>query len=143
MKKRSFIGLSCGILVLFIIVGIASLPDEVLTESSAVKELHTLPQEEQMVPASDKSFNFVASSDVQKNIDSTNAELDSLKKEITELKNELVQLKINSQKSDQTLPSAQDNDINPKQKLPEEPQEDSEAKTITIRISDGVGTDMR
>ena len=138
MKKRPVIGLTITVLALSVIIGIASLPDEVLIDPSSIDNTQTLPEDIPIVPTLEEAQDFVANSDAQKKIDDTNAELDALKKEMRELKNELVELKINSQVPDEILPTPEAEDV-----APEVDSEESQGKVIKINIKDGVGAKQR
>src|SRR3989337_2613904 len=111
MRKRPVIGLSITVLVLSVIIGIASLPDEVLIDPSSIENTQTLPEDIPIVPTLEEYQDFVANSDAQKKIDDTNAELDALKKEMSTLKNELVELKIDSQVPDEILTTTEAEDV--------------------------------
>ncbi|MEX1150511.1 MAG: hypothetical protein WEB28_00335, partial [Nitrosopumilaceae archaeon] len=132
------IGLSITVLVLSVIIGIASLPDEVLIDPSSIENSQTLPEDIPIVPTLEESQEFIANAVAQKNIDDTNAELDALKKEMSILKNELVDLKINSQVADENLTTTKVEDV-----TPEVDSEKSQGKVITINIKDGVGAKQR
>ena len=134
MKKRPVIGLSITVLVLSVIIGIASLPDEVLIDPSSIENTQTLPEDIPLVPTLEEAQDFISNSDAQKNMDYSKAELDALKKEMRELKNELVELKINSQVPDEILPTPEAEDV-----APIDSQEDSEGRVIKIKMKDGVG----
>ncbi|MGI0064192.1 MAG: hypothetical protein ACREAU_09890 [Nitrosopumilaceae archaeon] len=145
MKRRPFIGLSITVLVLSVIIGIASLPDEVLIDPSSIENTQTIPEDIPLVPTLEEAQDFT-NSDAQKKIDDANAELDSLKKEMRELKNELVDLKINSQVPEENLTTTKVEDVTPKVEdvAPEvDSQEESQGKVITINIKDGVGAKQR
>src|SRR3990172_10495844 len=111
MKKRPVIGISITVLVLSVIIGIASLPDEVLIDPSSIENLQTLPEDIPLVPTLEEAQDLISNYDAQKKIDDTNAELDALKKEMSALKNELVELKINSQVPDEILPTTEAEDV--------------------------------
>lgn len=147
MKKGPVIGLSITVLVLSVIIGIVSLPDEVLIDPSSIENSQTLPEDIPLVPTLEESQDFIANSDAQKNIDDAKAEIDALKNEIKELKNELADLKINSQVPEENLPVTAVEDVGPKEtsteKSPEDSQVESQGKVITINIKDGVGAKMR
>ena len=104
MKKRPAIGLSITVLVLAVIIGIASLPDEVLIDSPSIENSKTLPEDIPLVPTLEESQDFISNYDTQKNLDDAKAEIDTLKNEMIELKNELVELKTNSQVLEENLP---------------------------------------
>jgi hypothetical protein len=143
MKKRPVIGLSITVLVLSVIIGIASLPDEVLIDPSSIENTQTLPEDIPIVPTLEEYQDFVSNSDAQKKIDDTNAELDALKKEMSALKNELVELKINSQVPDEILTTTGVKDVVSEVDSEEsqvDPQEESEGKVIKINLNDGVGS---
>jgi TolA-binding protein len=133
VKKRTFLGVGIGILVFSVLIGIASLPDEVLIESSEIEELQTVSPEMQLVPTDESS-------------DFANAEIDALKQEIIELKNELVELKTNSQEPEEPL-VIQEEEPAPEKELEEKTQEasqeESQGKLITVNIQDGVGSKSR
>jgi len=139
MKKRPVIGLSITVLVLSVIIGIASLPDEVLIDPSTIENTQTLPEDIPLVPTLEEAQDFVSNSDAQKKIDDTNAELDALKKEMSALKNELVELKINSQVPDEILTTTEAEDVVSKV----DSQGESKGKVIKINMKDGVGASMR
>lgn len=139
MKKLPVIGLSITVLVLSVIIGIASLPDEVLIDPSSIENSQTLPEDIPLVPTLEESQDLISNSDAQKNMDDTKIELDALKNEIRELKNELVELKINSQVLEENLPITVVEDVAPKVDSQEEPQ----GKVIKINIKDGVGAKQR
>ena len=146
MKKRPVIGLSVTVLVFSVIIGIASLPDEVLIDPSSIESTQTLPEDIPIVPTLEEYQDFVSNSDAQKKIDDTNAELDALKKEMSALKNELVELKINSQVPDEILTTTEAEDVVSKVDSEEsqaDPQEKSEGKVIKISMKDGVGVEQR
>jgi len=138
MKKRPVIGLSITVLVLSVIIGIASLPDEVLIDPSSIESTQTLPEDIPIVPTLEEAQDFVANSDAQKKIDNTNAELDALKKEMSVLKNELVDLKINSQVSEENLTITEVEDV-----TPAVDSEESQGKVIKVSVKDGVGAKQR
>lgn len=137
MKRRPIIGISVAILVLSIIIGIASLPDEVLIKTSTIDNSDTLP-EEIILPTKEESQMSIPDLADNKNIDAAKAEIDALKKEITELKNEIVQIKTDSEVS-QDIPILTEE----KNKTVENSQDTSQGKVITISISDGVGSKSR
>jgi uncharacterized membrane protein (DUF106 family) len=136
MKRRSIVGLSVTILVLSIIIGIASLPDEVLIESSTTDNSPTLP-EEIIAPTKEVQETITEISD-NKNTDIAKAEIDALKKEITELKNEVGQIKTDS-KDPQDIPKITEE----KDTTVKNSDDVSQGKVITVNISDGVGSKSR
>ena len=138
MKKGPVIGLTVGVLVLSVIIGIASLPDEVLIDSSAIENTPTTKEEIPIVSALEESHALISNSNEQIKLDDTKAELDALKKEMSDLKNDLVELKTDSQVPDET-PATEVEDVSPKV----DSQEESEGKVITINIKDGVGAKQR
>ena len=138
MKKRPVIGLSITVLVLSVIIGNASLPDEVLIDPSSIENSQTLPEDIPIVPTLEESQDLISNSDAQKNIDDTKTELDSLKKEMITLQNELVALKTTSQVPEENLPVTAVEDV-----APEVDSEESQGKVIKINIKDGVGAKMR
>ena len=137
MRKRPVIGLSITVLVLSVIIGIASLPDEVLIDPSSIENSQTLPEDIPIVPTLEESQDFT-NSDAQKNLDDTKAELDALTKEMSALKNELVELKINSQVPEENLTITEAEDV-----APEVDSEESQGKVSKINIKDGVGAKQR
>jgi len=138
VKRRTIIGSSVAILALSIITGIASLPDEVLIESSSVNDSQTLP-EEILVPTKEEIQEEPITEILDdKNIDAAKTELDALKKEITELKNEIVQIKTNEVEP-QDMPKITEE----KDQTVENSQDVSQGKVFTISISDGVGSKSR
>jgi len=139
MKKRPVIGLSITVLVLSVIIGIASLPDEVLIDPSSIENSQTLPEDIPLVPTLEESQDFISNSDAQKNMDDTKAEFDALKKEMRELQNELVELKVNSLVPEEILTITEVEDVAPKV----DSQEESQGRVIKINIKDGVGAKMR
>ena len=146
MKKRPVIGLSVTVLVFSVIIGIASLPDEVLIDPSSIENSQTLPEDIPIVPTLEEAQDFISNSDAQKKIDDTNAELDALKKEMSALKNELVELKINSQVPDEILTTTEAEDVVSKVDSEESQansQEKSEGKVIKVSMKDGVGVEQR
>ena len=146
MKKRPVIGLSITVLVLSVIIGIASLPDEVLIDPSSIENTQTLPEDIPIVPTLEEAQDFVSNSDAQKKIDDANAELDSLKQEMSALKNELVELKINSQELEENLTITEVKDVAPEvdvEESQENTHEESQGKVIKISLNDGVGMKQR
>jgi len=137
MRKRPVIGLSMTVLVLSVIIGIASLPDEVLIDPSSIENSQTLPEDIPIVPTLEESQDFT-NSDAQKNLDDTKAELDALTKEMSALKNELVELKINSQVPEENLTITEVEDVAPKVDT-----EESQGKVFKINMKDGVGAKQR
>jgi outer membrane biosynthesis protein TonB len=67
MKKGAMIGIGLSILVLAIIVGIASLPDEVLIENPSLETSETLPTNEEQikVPVAEEPVETVAEEPVE------------------------------------------------------------------------------
>src|SRR3970040_188441 len=130
MKKRPVIGLTITVLVLSVIIGIASLPDEVLIDPSSIESSQTMPEDIPIVPTLEEAQDFISNSDAQKKIDDTNAELDALKKEMSALKNELVELKINSQVPDEILTTTEAEDVVSKV----DSQGESKGKVIKINM---------
>jgi hypothetical protein len=146
MKKRPVIGISITVLVLSVIIGIASLPDEVLIDPSSIENSQTLPEDIPIVPTLEEAQDFISNSDAQKKIDDANVELDALKKEMSALKNELVELKINSQELEENLTITEVKDVAPEVDVAESqenPQEESQGKVIKISLNDGVGMKQR
>jgi len=139
MKRRPVIGLSITVLVLSVIIGIASLPDEVLIDSTSIENSQTLPEDIPLVPTLEESQDFISNSDAQKNMDDTKAKLDALTKEMRALKNELVELKINSQVPEENLTITEVEDVTPKV----DSQEESQGRVIKITMKDGVGAKER
>ena len=139
MKRRPIIGLSATVLVLSVIIGIASLPDEVLIESSSIDKSPTQPEDIQFAPTKEELQESIPYTEDTKNIDNTKAELDALKKEIKELKNEIVEIKINSEIPDDIPLITEVEDV----PTEERSHEDSQGKVITISLKDGVGARMR
>ena len=82
MKKRPVIGISITVLVLAVVIGIASLPDEVLIDSTSIENSKTLPEDTPIVPTLEESQDFIANSNAQKNLDDAKAEIDALKNEM-------------------------------------------------------------
>jgi hypothetical protein len=137
VKRRSIIGLSVTILALSVIIGIASLPDEVLIESSSVDNSPTTPEEIDAL-SKEEIQEIIPEVLDNKSTDTTKAQIDALKKEITELKNELVQIKTDSE-GPQNIPIIAEE----KNQTDENSQDISQGKVITISISDGVGAKER
>jgi hypothetical protein len=136
VKRRTIIGLSVTILALSVIIGIASLPDEVLIDSSSVDSSPDLPEE--IIVPSKEEIQEIIPEVLDKSTDTTKAEIDALKKEITELKNELVQVKTDSEVP-QDIPIITEE----KNQTAEDSQDESQGKVITISINDGVGSKSR
>ena len=130
VKKRPAIGITITVLVLSVVVGIATLPDEVLLEPST-ENSQAIQEDIPFVPKADEVSNLVAQAEEKKNAEKTKAELDALKMELEKLKKEI----------SQTQPAAEI----PQEvaQVPETPQEEfdseTEGKIISINISDGVG----
>ena len=139
MKKRPVIGLCITVLVISVIIGIASLPDEVLIDSTSIENTQTLPEDIPLVPTLEEAQDFISNSDAQKTMDDAKAELDSLKKEMITLQNELVALKTTSQVPDENLTTTKVEDAAPEV----DSQGESQGKVITINIKDGVGAKQR
>jgi hypothetical protein len=137
VKRRTIIGLSVTILALSVIIGIASLPDEVLIESSSVDNSLTTPKEI-LLPSKEEIQEIIPDVLDNESPDTTKAEIDALKKEITELKNELVQIKTDSEVP-QDIPVITEE----KNQTVENSQDTSQGKVITVSISDGVGSKSR
>lgn len=78
MKKRPAIGLTVTVLVLSVIIGIASLPDEVLIEPSAIEGTQTNTE---AVPPLEKSQEFIANAVTEKDLNAAKTEIDTLKQE--------------------------------------------------------------
>ena len=134
MKKRGIIGIGITFLVLSVIIGIASLPDEVLIESTTVENSQTM-SDAQAVPINEEINNFLIKSEVDKNLENAKAELDALKKELTELKNELSNLKIDPRvlEEETTVVDAED----------DSPENQTEGRVISVNLRDGVGAEEK
>jgi len=130
LKKRGIISIGITFLVLSIIVGIASLPDEVLLESTIVENSQTM-SDVQDVPPNEEINDFIIKSDVDKNLENTKAELKAFKKELMELKNELSNLKIDRGvlEEETTVVDAED----------DSPENQTDGRVITVNLKDGVG----
>jgi hypothetical protein len=139
MKKRPAIGLAVSVLILSVIIGIASLPDEVLNEPSTIEGTQTTPENTPLVPTLEESQKFVANAVVEKDMDAAKAEIDALKQDMKKLQNELVELKTDSQAPDTANEVTEVKDMPPKA----DSEENSEGKVITINIKDGVGSKSR
>lgn len=138
MKRRTIIGLSVTILALSVIIGIASLPDEVLIKSSSVDNSQTLP-EETLLPTQEDIQEAISDINNKKDTESTKTEIDTLKKEITDLKKEIVQIKINSDvPKDVSTITEKEDVLDDKNSYNE-----TEGKVITVSIKDGVGVKQR
>ncbi len=138
MKKRGIIGIGITFLVLSVIIGIASLPDEVLIESTTVENSQTM-SDAQAVPINEEINNFIIKSEVDKNLENAKAELDALKKELRELKKDLVELKTASNILEETPTSLESQE----EVSEEQSMEETEGKVIRINIKDGVGAEER
>ena len=138
MKKRPAIGVSIAVLVLSVIIGIASLPDEVLIDPSSVENIQTTKEEIPIVPALEESHALISNSNEQLKLDDTKTELDALKKEMSDLKNDLVDLKINSQIPVETLIIPEVKDV-----TPDVDSEKPQGKVIKISMKDGIGIKQR
>jgi len=134
LKKRGIIGIGITFLVLSVIIGIASLPDEVLIESTTVENSQTM-SDAQAVPINEEINNFLIKSEVDKNLENAKAELDALKKELTELKNELSNLKIDPRvlEEETTVVDAED----------DSPENQTEGRVISVNLRDGVGAEEK
>jgi hypothetical protein len=137
MKKWPIIGISVTILALSVIIGIASLPDEVLIESATIDNSQTLP-EEIPDPSKENSQESIPVNE-DKNADVSKIEIDVLKKEITDLKNELIQIKINSDVPKESPVITENKDISTNMNS----EKESEGRVITVSIKDGVGVKQR
>jgi len=138
LKKRGIIGIGITFLVLSVIIGIASLPDEVLIESTTVENSQTM-SDAQAVPINEEINNFIIKSEVDKNLENAKAELDALKKELRELKKDLVELKTASNILEETPTSLESQE----EVSEEQSMEETEGKVIRINIKDGVGAEER
>ncbi len=130
MKRRAIIGLSIMVLVLAIVFGIASLPDEVLLGPSS-QNFQPKSEEFQFVPPNEESETIENSEPVLTMSEKTTFQLEELRNEVQELKKELTELKIDSNLNGEILPN-------------EDPQEvfsdeEGEGKMIRISLKDGVG----
>ncbi len=124
--------------MLSVIIGIASLPDEVLIESTTVENSQTM-SDDQAVPINEEINNFIIKSEVDKNLENAKAELDALKKELRELKKDLVELKTASNILEETPTSLESQE----EVSEEQSMEETEGKVIRINIKDGVGAEER
>jgi len=138
LKKRGIIGIGITFLVLSVIIGIATLPDEVLIESTTVENSQTM-SDAQAVPINEEINNFIIKSEVDKNLENAKAELDALKKELRELKKDLVELKTASNILEETPTSLESQE----EVSEEQSMEETEGKVIRINIKDGVGAEER
>jgi len=138
MKKRPVIGVTVTVLVLSVIIGIATLPDEVLIHSSAIQSSQTTPTDNPTNAALKESQDIISNAIAQQKMDDAKAEIDTLKKEMKKLQNDLVKLKTESQVPDQTLQTTEDKDMQPT-----DDSQNTEGKVIKINIRDGVGAKQR
>ncbi len=135
VKKRRIIGIGVPFLVLSIIVGIASLPDEVLLESSTNENSQILSENIQSVPTIEQVSDLVQETESEKKIEKTNAELNALKKELDNLKTEITQLKTGSEIPEEISETSETVD--------EELEDQPDGNVIRVSISDGVGAAQR
>jgi predicted nuclease with TOPRIM domain len=135
VKKRRIIGIGVPFLVLSIIVGIASLPDEVLLESSTNENSQILSENIQSVPTIEQVSDLVQETESEKKIEKTNAELNALKKELDKLKKEITQLKTGSEIPEEISETSETVD--------EELEDQPDGNVIRVSISDGVGATQR
>lgn len=138
MKKRPVIGVTVTVLVLSVIIGIATLPDEVLIDSSAIESSQTVPGDNPTNAALKESQDIISNAIAQQKMDDAKAEIDTLKKEMKKLQNDLVKLKTESPGPDQTLETTEAKDMQPT-----DDSQNTEGKVIKISIRDGVGAKMR
>ena len=145
MKKRGIISIGITFLVLSIIVGIASLPDEVLLESSTNENSQNVPEDIQLIPTEEEMSNFVSEPKSQKNMEKINAEINSLKKEIDELKKELNYSKTSSDIPEEVLQvtEMENKELKVSETKNKELEDESDGKVITVNISDGVGVALK
>ena len=135
VKKRRIIGIGVPFLVLSIIVGIASLPDEVLLESSTNENSQILLENIQSVPTMEQVSDLVQETESEKKIEKTNAELNALKKELDKLKKEITQLKTGSEIPEEISETSETVDA--------ELEDQPDGNVIRVIISDGVGAAQR
>ena len=135
VKKRRIIGIGVPFLVLSIIVGIASLPDEVLLESSTNENSKILSENIQSAPTIEQVSDLVQETESEKKIEKTNAELNALKKELDKLKKEITQLKTSSEIPEEISETSETVD--------EELEDQPGSNVIRVIISDGVGAAQR
>jgi len=135
VKKRRIISIGVPFLVLSIIVGIASLPDEVLLESSTNENSQILSENIQSVPTIEQVSDLVQETESEKKIEKTNAELNALKKELDNLKTEITQLKTGSEIPEEISETSETVD--------EELEDQPDGNVIRVSISDGVGAAQR
>lgn len=134
MKKRPVIGLTVAVVVLSVIMGIATLPDEVLLEPSA-ENSQTIQEDIPFVPKIEEVSNLVSESITEKKLEKTKAELDALKNEFEQLKKE-----INEPKPASEIPE----EVTQVSETPDEEFDNpSEGKVISINLKDGVGGSER
>jgi len=124
VKKAKVIGLSISLVVLATVFGIASIPDEVLSESNSVETTQNIPRP------------VIIESDV------TKENSDELKREVKELKNqnaimkaELEGIKTESKVLEPVSLTLEDPTIIEESEIIEE----TKGKVIRIEINDGVG----
>jgi hypothetical protein len=120
-----------------VIIGIATLPDEVLIESSSGNNSPLKP-DEIFVPTKEEIQGSILDTEDKKNTDATIEEINALKKEILELKNDLVQIKINSGVPEDIQTITEIEGI-----ATDENSEESQGRLINISIKDGVGSNER
>ncbi len=135
VKKRRIIGIGVPFLVLSIIVGIASLPDEVLLESSTNENSQILLENIQSVPTMEQVSDLVQETESEKKIEKTNAELNALKKELDKLKKEITHLKTGSEIPEEISETSETVDA--------ELEDQPDGNVIRVIISDGVGAAQR
>ena len=139
MKKRPAIGLVIGVLVLAVVFGIASLPDDVLVESSEIESAKPVADDNPSATALAESQKFIANAVTEKNLDAAKAEIDALKQEMQKLQNEIVELKTDSQDKDESQKDTVEKEMPP----PKDSTSETGGKVIKVKIDDGVGASMR
>jgi hypothetical protein len=139
MKKRPVIGLTVSILVISVLIGIASLPDEVLIDSSEIESTTTSQADVPPVTTLAESQEFIANAVAEKNMDAAKAEINALKQEMLKLQNELVELKIDSQVQEEPSKDTGEKELPPKN----DTQGESGGKVIKVNVKDGVGAKNR
>jgi len=131
VKKAKVIGLSISLVVLAIVFGIASIPDEVLSESNSVETNQNIPRPINLQSNISKEKSEAS----QENSESFQREVKELKNQNAIMKAELEGIKTESKVLEPVSLTLEDPTTIEESEIIEE----TKGKVIRIEINDGVG----
>ena len=134
MKKAKVIGLSISLVVLATVFGIASLPDEVLSESNSVETDQNIPRP--VIIQSDVTKEN--SDELKREVKELNSQNAIKKAELATIMAELEAIKTESKAIEPPTEELESKPVT----LSEDQLEETVGRIIRVEINDGVGTQL-